>query len=141
MRISSSLPVSFGKAGVRAGGGCILHHPAVHRQEEDSRIGEDPLDVGSRLDAVHLRHLDIHQDHAGPEALRLVDGVYAVYGLSNYGDAGLADQYAAQAVADGAAAVYYQYSYGQKPPLRSRALRPTLPERKRSYGPLNGVRS
>ena len=41
------------------------------------------MDAGRRLDAVHVRHRDVHQDDIGPQRGRLGDGLEPVGGIAD----------------------------------------------------------
>ncbi len=43
----------------------------MHRQHQDARLWQQLLHLARRLDAIQLRHRDIHQDDVGLQALRL----------------------------------------------------------------------
>ena len=53
----------------------------MHAQDHDLRRGEVLDDAAGGLDAIDLRHGDIHDDDVGFEGLGQADGVGAIAGL------------------------------------------------------------
>ena len=69
-------------------------------EDEDAgrRVGGE--DVAGGLDAVELRHADVHEHHRRAEAGGLLDGLDAVGGFGDHVDVGLAREQQAEAGAD-----------------------------------------
>jgi hypothetical protein len=63
-----------------------------HGQPDDPDLGELRVDQACRLDAVHARHVEIHQDHVGPPETGALHRRTAVRRLADHLDVRLAAQ-------------------------------------------------
>ena len=52
--------------------------PSQHRQPENPDVRELGADARRRLDAVHVRHRDVHEDDIGPQRVRVGDRLETV---------------------------------------------------------------
>ena len=66
-----------------------------HREHQYGGIRGRLEDTSRRLDTGHPRHVEVHQDHIGPQLQRSSDGLFAVGRLSDQLGVGLGAQYGA----------------------------------------------
>jgi hypothetical protein len=91
-------------------------------QYQDPCPGPVPGEPGGCLDAVHLGHAHVHQDHVGVQAPGLGQCLAAVAGLAGDGQVGLGFQQHPQALADEVLVIGDQDAdHGSPSPSGSRA--------------------
>src|SRR5262245_18340284 len=81
-------PLCVGAFDEEAGGAGVLdrmerHRTNLHGQPQDLDGWQLGADAPGGLDAVHLRHRDVHQYHVGPEHPRLRDRLESVGRLAH----------------------------------------------------------
>ena len=82
-------PLRVGPFDEEAGRPCMLDRvrglvPSQHGQPENPDVGELGADARRRLDAVHVRHRDVHQDDIGPQRMRVGDRLEAVGRIADH---------------------------------------------------------
>ncbi len=82
----------------------------VHAEDDDRRRPRQLLRPRRHLDAVHLRHRDVDDQHVGLVLLAQAQRLEAVRRFRHHGDAGLGFEQAAQAAPDDAVIVSQQHA-------------------------------
>ena len=94
--------VGAGGEGVEGRGGTALGQRAEHDDRHAAVLAptDTAADRADRLDAVHLRHLDVHGDQVGLELVQLRDGDLAVHGGAHDLDVRVLGQHVGHDLAD-----------------------------------------
>jgi hypothetical protein len=86
----------------------------VHRQNENAYFRVGSLDLPRSLDAVYIRHRDIHQHNIGLQTLGLLQGLATVLSLANDLHIGLCVKHHLQAGTQNRVVVGEQNTYLHK---------------------------
>jgi hypothetical protein len=84
----------------------------VAGERDDARLGLAGTDLLGCLDAAHAGHLEVHQDHVGPQAFDRTRGLLAVLGFADHLDARLAVEQGSHALAHDRVVVSQQHANG-----------------------------
>src|SRR5579859_1664702 len=113
----------FQDVAARAGGGRLANHflTFVLAEDEHLSIGKGGADQAGGLQAVEVRHADVHHHDVGLKAFCECDGVVAVSGFTADFKTGSGGDQGAHASADDFMVVYNKNANQRQPPLVRRS--------------------